>query len=217
MELNEDTEFRDVKNILRQLQQVKAPANFEADLMRRINSEKYPVEKNFWQTIFIPSRIIPAAALALTAILLIFILNDPGLTQESPFSTTPRERQDVTLSLRANKIAPLEKNMRSDEVSSPKSSSGIQQEGAAHSEPVDKAKDSEKENPVTMSDKGNIAENKSADDEYIHITFASGRITDYPVKKAGLNFRQVNLSNEQKTELNQLKEQMELMYRDRLK
>ena len=96
MNPNEEQNFKDVINTLEQLQQVKAPAGFEADLMRRINSEKFREEKTFWQNILIPSRLIPAAALAITAILLIFVLNDASVTQDNPLFAAPRERSDLT-------------------------------------------------------------------------------------------------------------------------
>ena len=81
MNLNEDMEFRNVINLLKQLQQVKAPSKFEADLMRRINSEKFSSQNTFWQTIFIPSRMIPAAALAVTVVLLVIVLNNTAVTR----------------------------------------------------------------------------------------------------------------------------------------
>ena len=108
--MNEDQEFRNVINILKQLQQVKAPADFDADLMRRINSEKLHVRKTLWATIFIPSRMVPAAALAVTVILLIFVLNNSGITSEDPFSVIPRQRQDLSSSILPNNIPPVTKN-----------------------------------------------------------------------------------------------------------
>ncbi len=108
--MNEDQEFRNVINILKQLQQVKAPAEFDAALMRKINSQKIQVRKTLWATIFIPSRMVPAAALAITAILLIFVLNNSGITSEDPFSVVPRQRHDLSSSILANNIPPVTKN-----------------------------------------------------------------------------------------------------------
>jgi hypothetical protein len=213
--LNEDTEFRNVINILKQLQQVKAPVNFEADLMRRINSAKYPVEKSFWRNIFIPSRLVPAASLVVIAVVLVFILNNPGVTQENPFSTVPRERQELASNLKTKNIAAPKKNIMSDKVTSSKGAGGIRQEGITRSEPAEKSMD--KENQAAVSARQKMTEQKSINDKYINVRFASGRITDYPVNKAGLNFRQVNLSHSQKIELNQLKQQMETMFRKRLR
>ena len=48
---NDEKKYEDVIKALKGLQEVKAPANFEADLQRRINSENISKEekKSFWQ------------------------------------------------------------------------------------------------------------------------------------------------------------------------
>ncbi|MBZ0199618.1 MAG: hypothetical protein K8H86_07110 [Ignavibacteriaceae bacterium] len=85
-----------ITDILSRLKKVTVPPNFDADLMRRINSEKYGKTKTWWQKLFAPSRLIPAAALALTTIALLFIFN-PDAYDENPLLTNPRLREDVTL------------------------------------------------------------------------------------------------------------------------
>jgi hypothetical protein len=214
---NDDLKYQDVINTLRQLQQVKAPSGFEADLIRRINSEKSPAEKTLWQNIFIPSRLIPSAALALTAILLIFVLNHSGIHQDNPLLTPPRERQDVTLSAKTDRSITEGKTLNSDEVSAMQENTGIQ--GDKDKTFQDKAveESGQKGKEIRPSVSGNLAGKGVSTDKFITANFASSRITDYPVNKAGLNFRQVNLSNEQKIELNQLKEKMESMYKARVK
>lgn len=203
MNLNDDTEFRNVVNILKQLQQVKAPSNFEADLMRRINSKTN--EKTFWQTIFIPSRMVPAAALAVTAVLLVFVLNNSNAQREDPFSTVPRERHDITSTVNKESFSPVEKNKV--ESIPPEVNSGIQKDEAIKNERFEAPKPGREDSKPSVS--GNLAANKPANDKYINISYASGRITDYPVSKAGLNFRQVKISTEQKKQLNSLKEKLD--------
>ncbi len=104
MNPNDDMKYQDVVNTLRQLQQVKAPSGFEADLMRGINSGRFPEEKAFRQKLFLPSRLIPSAALALTAILLIFVLNNNGITQDNPLLQAPRERVDAALKTKSSLV-----------------------------------------------------------------------------------------------------------------
>ena len=41
MAINDEEQYKDVINTLKGLQKVNAPANFETDLLRRINSEKF--------------------------------------------------------------------------------------------------------------------------------------------------------------------------------
>ena len=70
-----ELKYKDVIDTLKNLQQVKVPKNFETELMRKINSQTSGKEKNFWGRLFIPSRLIPSAGLAVTAVLLLFVLN----------------------------------------------------------------------------------------------------------------------------------------------
>ena len=47
----DDLKFKDLIKDLNQLQEVKAPKNFESDLLRKINSEDFSKEKTktgFW-------------------------------------------------------------------------------------------------------------------------------------------------------------------------
>lgn len=224
MNLNEDTEFRNVINILKQLQEVKAPEDFDTDLLRRINSEKNLIKKTLWQNIFIPSRLIPAATLVLTAFLLIFILNNSDITQENPFSIMPPERHDLALVTETNKIAPVEKkvapvekNIVSDRVSAPTSTLELPKEGAKHNEPVEQTVD--EINPVVPSVSGSASDNKAIKDNFIKTdttNIPAGNIGQ-PIEKAGLNFRQVKLSEEQKMEVNQLKAKMGLKSKAKIK
>ncbi len=237
MNLNEDMEFRNVRNLLKQLQQVKAPPDFEADLMRRLNSEKLGLQNTFWQTIFIPSRMIPAAALALTVVLLVIVLNNTAVTQENPFAIIPKERQDVTLTLKADNTVPIkqiktdkiesvERNKVELESESPAETFGLQKDEALRNEPVQtlegygkpalaptaKVNLPEKKSMAPILPQTKLTENKSAD-----VITASGKLTAYPVNKAGLNFRQINPSTQQKIEINQLKEKLEQSYKKQIK
>jgi hypothetical protein len=207
---NDDMKYQDVINTLRQLQQVKAPAGFEADLMRRINSESFPEERTFWQNIFAPSRLVPAAALAVTALLLIFVLNTTGVTPDNPLLTAPRERGDITLSAKTDNLSAAQKSVERDEAVSSEQTSGIQKDKGTADQQVQKSAERKEGNsPMTGS---SLAGRSGNNERFITANFTSGRITDYPVNKAGLNFRQVNLSNEQKMQLNQLKQKLESMF-----
>ncbi len=212
MNPNDDMKYQDVINTLGQLQQVKAPAGFEADLMRRINSESIPEKRTFWQNIFIPSRLVPAAALAVTALLLIFVLNNNGVTPDNPLLTAPRERGNVTLSAKTDNISGAQKSAPRDEALSSEAS-GIQKDKGTSDKSVQKT--TTRKEGYTPSRGASLAGRSGNNDRFITANFTSGRITDYPVNKAGLNFRQINLSNEQKLQLNQLKQKLELMFHTR--
>jgi hypothetical protein len=88
-------QYSEIINTLKGLQKVKAPAGFEADLMRKINSGKYEKERSFWEKLLLPSRLIPSAALGLAAVIVFFVLNMNSAPVENPLLMAPRVREDV--------------------------------------------------------------------------------------------------------------------------
>lgn len=88
-------QYSEIIRTLKGLQKVKAPANFEADLMRRINSGKYEKERSFWEKLLLPSRFIPSAALGIAAVIVFFVLNMNSAPVENPLLMAPRVREDV--------------------------------------------------------------------------------------------------------------------------
>lgn len=85
-----------IPEILSSLKKVTVPPNFDSDLMRRINSAKYQKPENWWEKYILPSRLIPAAALALATVALLFILNPGANDIENPLLMNPKLREDVT-------------------------------------------------------------------------------------------------------------------------
>lgn len=94
---NDEKKYEDVIKALKSLQEVKAPANFEADLQRKINSEKPSKEekKSFWQNIFLPTRLIPSLGLVAAAVVIFFVVDTNSEEMDNPFLIEPRVREDV--------------------------------------------------------------------------------------------------------------------------
>jgi len=94
---NDEKKYEDVIKALKGMQKIDAPENFEADLQRKINSEKYKKEekKSFWQNIFIPSRLIPSLGLVAAAIVIFFIVDTNSEEMDNPFLIEPRVREDI--------------------------------------------------------------------------------------------------------------------------
>ncbi len=94
---NDEKKYEDVIKALKGLQEVKAPANFEADLQRRINSEKFSKEekKSFWQNIFVPAKLIPSLGLVAAAVVIFFVVDTNSEEMDNPFLIEPRVREDV--------------------------------------------------------------------------------------------------------------------------
>jgi len=91
---NDDLKYKDVIRTLKSLPKVNAPGDFETLLQRRINSQSVEKEKSFRERFFIPSRLIPSAALAVSAVVLFFILTGNNKT-ENPLLTEPKVREDI--------------------------------------------------------------------------------------------------------------------------
>ena len=94
----DEERYINIINLLKQMPKVTAPPNFESDLMRRINSgnfkENYKV--HWWDKLFFPSRLIPAAAFALSVVAVFYFLNFNTVERENPFLAKPKIRQTVS-------------------------------------------------------------------------------------------------------------------------
>ena len=189
-----DKEFEGIVRILKGLQQVKAPNNFETNLMRRINAEEFPDEKpeSWISIIFTPKKFIPSAALAIIAIIILFVIK-PGSTEiENPFNTRPRVRKDMI----ATTSQLSEQQKINNEL---KKMVGR-----------DKIKDTlKRKQEIAKNGSQNNNENEFQTDEQNSPGFEVVSSPDfYSIDKSGLNFRQVNLSRSERIELNRLKENL---------
>ena len=98
--IQNDDEERFIKTIklLKQIPKVSAPPNFESDLMRRINSGNFieNFRARWWDKLFLPSRLIPAAAFALSIVAVFYFLNFNSVEHENPFLAKPKIRETVS-------------------------------------------------------------------------------------------------------------------------
>jgi len=176
--VNKDDElkYKDVIDSLKGLQKVNAPSSFETDLMREINSPGTEEKKSFWERFFVPSRLIPSAALAVTAVILLFVLNTDG-DDENPLLVDPKVRADIISSDNISEVQLI-----------PDDDLAKQENEGSESSGLDKFRN---EGSNTGSQKGNPGLSIST--------------VDYSIDKKGLNFRQVNLSKEEKESLTRVK------------
>ncbi len=79
--LGDEEQFRELRQLLKEMPKVDAPPGFEADLMRRINSEKYAEAKpTLWERFTGFLKPVPSAvAVGVVAIVAVVLLvNQPG-------------------------------------------------------------------------------------------------------------------------------------------
>ena len=188
MALNDDElRYKNVIDALKGLQGVKAPKNFEADLMRRINSEKFEEKRqSFWEKIFLPSRLIPSAGLAVAAVLLLFVININSDEVENPLLMEPKVREDM---IEAKDVSDIPMTVQ-EEIP------GETRLGSADS------------NLAEFRDEISISGSRERSKTN---SFAA---TGFAIDKEGLNFRQVNLSEEEKQRLNELKHHFKMLLKN---
>lgn len=203
---DDDHQYNDVIKILKGLQKVSAPANFEADLMRRINTEKFEKRKSFWEKFLLPSRLIPSGALAAIAVILLFIFNTGAGMEDNPLLMPPRIREDIIAGTEmppANTKAPSEESsvakVKDDQVNLPKDS--FQEDFQSLASNDNATTDSEVSNlgiTITGGNQPSMPGNVSA------VGFSNG----IPINKSSLRYRQRNLTPEEKAQLELLKKKM---------
>ena len=178
----DDAKYKDVISILKGLPDVNVPKNFETELMRKINAGNLERKLSLWDRIFVPSRLIPSAALAVTAVIILFVMNINSGEIDNPLLVEPRIREDVVANTDA---ISLEKKSESD----------------AKRDLV--TKDT---NVPELNDELLPKRNKTGFSLETSINGASF------IDKRGLNFRQVNLNEEEKLMVNRLKERVKSLF-----
>ena len=109
--LNEEEQFKELRTLLKEMPKVDAPPGFEADLMRRINSEKYAIaQPGLIAKIAAFFKPVPSAiAVGVVAIVaVVMLVNQPG---EIPGGDVKTPVQEQTI---ANKDAGKKAHDKSD-------------------------------------------------------------------------------------------------------
>ena len=229
---NDEKKYKDVIKALKGLQEVKAPANFEADIQRRINQEKFSKKekKNFWQNIFVPARLIPSLGLIAVAVVVFFIVDTNSEEMDNPFLIEPRVREDV---FAVADYEELEK--KQDELSKQKS---LKKEGPAVEQRKTESQLKSSEDKMIsgrekageiegLTDEKDLAKDQSiVADNLVAVESSltvvtetpqptvpaevnAGMVTGQAITKEELNFRQVQLSTEEQKVVNELKNQVQ--------
>jgi hypothetical protein len=188
---DDEQKYKDVIGTLKGLQKVNAPAHFETDLMRKINSEDFETEKDISQgwlgKFLIPSRWLPSAALALSAVVLLFILNTNNSDAEDPLSIEPKIRLDV---IETEDISEIQLNKSDND--------NI------------KRQRSEESSRSNIPEPGDENFDIRTQEDKRDLSFSTA---DFLIDKRGLNFRQVNLSTDEKAKLTELRERFTKLLR----
>jgi len=208
--INDKKKYEDLLNTLKNLQQVKASPNFEADLKRKLNEEKFKKEeKKSFRSFLIPSRLIPSFGLAVVVVILILSNNINSDDMDNPFLVEPKLREDIVSMPNTNDVNLPEGNLGKEKGT------------------VEENKDRDKKEVLKRNE--SKVEEKSIDENLIagrelsdaETTFTDAADTDitseassppatsFAIRKSGLNFRQINPTIQEQQEIQILKEKVQ--------
>ena len=229
---NDEKKYEDVIKSLKGLQEIKAPANFEADLQRIINSEKFSKKekKSFWQNIFRPSRLIPSLGLVTAVIVIFFVVDSNSENMDNPFLIEPRVRDDIFTvtdydefeakqeelskqkSLKKDEPV-LEKRRDENELKTSDNKLVTGREKSNESEGLLDQSNVEKDQGITTGafsatvESTEINVTQSPEPNVSKEGAASEIVTGQSITKEELNFRQIQLSKEEQKVVDQLRTQ----------
>lgn len=229
---NDEKKYEDVIKALKELQEVKAPANFEADLHRRINSEKFTKEetKSFWQNIFVPSKLIPSFGLVAAAVVIFFVVETNSEEMDNPFLIEPRVREDIfvvteykELEQKQEEISKqkstkkdepvLEKRRDENELRSSEDNMITGREKSGEAEGLRDEKNIMGDQDITagayFAAESTLAVDSLSAQPTAPSSVSSELATEQIITKEELNFRQVQLNEEQQKAVNELKIQVQ--------
>ena len=225
---DDDKKYSDLIKTLNQLQEVKAPADFEAELMRKINSEKYKVKdlQNIWGKFFLPSRLIPSAGLAAAAVIVFFVVTLNPEELEDPLQMEPRVREDIIEVVDYNEV----KIEREDKKQKDESTLEKKTTMSERSVTEDKRSGRRMEEDVieeSFTDDEMIADVDSMPTEpmitgtteptTLPTESETEMATGLAISKENLNFRQIQLNEEEQEVVEQLKQKVQIQAVDSLK
>ena len=216
--IDDEKKYDDLIQTLKSLQQVKAPPNFEADLKRRLNAEKYvKEEKKSIKRFFAPSRLIPTFGFAAAAIVIFLMVSTNSEEADNPFLMEPKVREDMILISDTDDINIPKSNLSKEseviegDVVADKKDKGMRRDNLVEERSTDESLIAGR-NELALSETTMISETESAPTEDIPADeFTRPLATGLAIEKSGLNFRQVNPTVKEQEEILELKRKVQIL------
>ncbi len=216
--IDDEKKYDDLIKTLKGLQQVKAPPNFEADLKRRLNEEKYAKEeKRTIKRFFAPSRLVPSFGLAEAVIVMFLMVGTNSEEADNPFLMEPKIREDMILISDTDDLNIPKSNLSKEseviegDVVADKKDKGMRRENFLEEKSSDENLIAGR-NELAVSETTMIGETESAPTEDISADeFTRPVATGLAIEKSGLNFRQVNPTQKEQEEIMELKKKVQIL------
>ena len=216
--IDDEKKYDDLIKTLKGLQQVKAPPNFEADLKRRLNAEKYAKEeKRTIKRFFAPSRLVPSFGLAAAVIVMFLMVNTNSEEADNPFLMEPKIREDIILISDTDDLNIPKSNLSKEseviegDVVADKKDKGMRRENFLEEKSSDESLVAGR-NELALTETTMISEMESAPTEDVPADeFTRPLATGLAIEKSGLNFRQVNPTQKEQEEILELKKKVQIL------
>ncbi len=216
--IDDEKKYDDLIKTLKGLQQVKAPPNFEADLKRRLNAEKYAKEeKRTIKRFFAPSRLVPSFGLAAAVIVMFLMVSTNSEEADNPFLMEPKIREDIILISDTDELnipkssLSKESEIIDGDIVADKKDKGMRRENFLEEKSSDESLIAGR-NELAVSETTMISEMESAPTEDISADeFTRPVATGLAIEKSGLNFRQVNPTQKEQEEILELKKKVQIL------
>jgi hypothetical protein len=210
--IDDEKKYDDLIKTLKSLQQVKAPPNFEADLIRRLNAEKYAKkEKKSIKSFFAPSRLVLSFGVAAAAIVIFLMVSTNSEEADNPFLMEPKVREDMILISDTDDLNIPKSNLSKEseviegDVVADKKDKGMRRENFLEEKSSDENLIAGREFSAPESTLTNETEDIPADE------FTRPVATGLAIEKSGLNFRQINPTKTEQEEILELKKKVQIL------
>jgi len=214
--IDDEKKYDDLIKTLKGLQQVKAPSNFEADLKRKLNAEKYAKEeKRTIKRFFAPSRLVPSFGLAAAVIVMFLIVSTNSEEADNPFLMEPKIREDMILISDTDDLnIPIDNLSKKSEVVEEKVIVDKKDKGMRRENFLEEKSSDENliagRNELAITETTMISETESAPPEnHSAVEFTRPVATGLAIEKSGLNFRQVNPTQKEQEVILELKKKVQ--------
>lgn len=202
----DENKYKNLIDDLKDLKKIEAPVGFEQKLWNKINSRETVKEKSLLSKISI--RLVPATAVLATAVALFIIIDNNAYEYQDPFLIDPEERkdivefssEDITL-LKSEGEQPKEQLQEKSSVRFRKKEVEAPQVLSVETELGVKGR-SGKDEDSAVSPEPPIAASSVVADE---VGRNEGLAAPAPSVQQNLNFRQIQLSEEEQREVIELK------------
>lgn len=187
----------EISRMLKGLQKINAPANFETKLSRRIDEIDKKIEKENWfDTILFP-KLAPSAALVVTAVIVILVLRNGGTEIEDPFQVQPKLREDKIFMLYQPSIVSNE-------------AAGIREKSTPPEESLVSSENESEVRTVYRTDTNSSLTRsyRPSSEQRISVTPINYRLDHAIIETGGLNYKVVRLDDEERRQIEFLREKI---------